>query len=97
VTETHIAGLPLRIANLLRQRCAYCGKILIDFAQPPPKAIFDPLTKKLDRVVIPFPEPIQPSQLCTIDADGQLVMVQHESGTNLPAGNCVLKDKRLKT
>lgn len=75
----HIAGFPVRVGNRQRQRCAWCGVVLID----------DDLA---NMAVFPADAPIEgskfePNALVAVDGPGSWI-VRHENGAPLPAGWC---------
>ncbi len=74
----HIAGNDVQVNVQLRQRCAWCGALLIDYA--------------LDRIAVPTgtdPRPATwpPGELVAIDG-GLSYVVDHEDGQPLPDGSC---------
>jgi hypothetical protein len=78
----HIAGPDITIGPHVRQRCAWCGALLIDY--------------NLDRVAIPVgQDPLLGlwggGDLIAVDGNAKWV-VQHADGDPLPAGACGLID-----
>jgi len=77
----HIAGFPVRVGTRKRQRCAWCGEVLIDedlknvAVYPPPK--------DGEELVAHF----EPNALVAVDGPGSWI-VRHEDGAPLPAGWC---------
>lgn len=79
----HIAGNDLRVNNLLRQRCAWCGAVLVDY--------------DLDRLMVPTdqipadgdfrPATWPVGDLVEVDGNATWV-VPHEDGAQLPANAC---------
>jgi hypothetical protein len=74
----HIAGPEIQVGQHLRQRCAWCGAVLLDYA--------------LDRVAVPIGQdprlatwPVY--ELVAVDGPGSYV-VGHEDGAELPEGAC---------
>jgi hypothetical protein len=78
----HIAGLDVQVGSQLRQRCGWCGALLIDYA--------------LDRVGVMVPGDGSPPSGPGTWAVGALVardgnaswVVEHEDGAVLPDGCC---------
>lgn len=78
----HIAGLDVQVGSHLRQRCSWCGALLIDYA--------------LDRIAVAVPEDGSDPGGPGTWAVGALVQVEgnaswvvdHEDGQPLPAGSC---------
>lgn len=74
----HIAGPDVQVGQHLRQRCAWCGATLLDYA--------------LDRIAVPVGQDPRPSTwpvgaLVAVDGPGSWV-VEHEDGAQLPAAAC---------
>lgn len=85
----HIAGGPLQVGAQLRQRCGWCGAVLID--------------SDLSRMAMPIPEgkteeqaradgdlrpaTWEPGALVAVEGNHQYV-VPHEDNTRLPADAC---------
>lgn len=74
----HFAGLDVQIGPLLRQRCAWCGVILVDY--------------DLTRVAVPEGQEGGPATWpvsTLVLRDGNLsAQVPHEDGTPLPDNTC---------
>jgi hypothetical protein len=75
----HIAGPEVRVNTLLRQRCAWCGQMLIDY--------------DLARVAVPEgmdPTPaVWPVAVLVAVDGGASWLVEHEVGAPLPESSCV--------
>jgi len=74
----HIAGPKLQVGTQLRQRCGWCGALLLDYA--------------LDRVAVPIGTDPAPAtwpagELIAVDGSASYV-VPHEDGEPLPEGAC---------
>lgn len=81
----HIAGNDVQVNAHLRQRCAWCGATLIDYA--------------LDRIAVPVgtdPRPATwpPGELVAVDG-GLSYVVEHEDGALLPDGACAKLDSEV--
>jgi hypothetical protein len=78
----HVAAQPVRIGQYLRQRCAWCGAVLLDY----------------DLAGIAVPEgqdPMPGTWQCggLIQVDGQYSsVVEHEDGAPVPADCCAALD-----
>jgi hypothetical protein len=74
----HVAGVHIQIGKYLRQRCGWCGAVLLDY--------------DLSRIAVPVGEDPTPATWpmgSLVSVDGNLsVLVDHEDGTNLPEGAC---------
>lgn len=78
----HIAGMYVRINNLLRQRCGWCGAVLLDY--------------DLERTAIPEGQETHPETVVATWPVGELVgidggmsyTVAHVDGEPLPDGAC---------
>jgi hypothetical protein len=78
----HIAGMYVRINNLLRQRCAWCGAVLLDV--------------NLENVAVPVGQEVTPDTVVAtwpvgelVGVDGNLTYaVTHVDGEPLPDGAC---------
>lgn len=74
----HIAGLETQVGGHLRQRCAWCGALLVDYA--------------LDRVAVPAGQDPRPATWPAgglVEVDGNIsIVVPHEDGQQLPANAC---------
>lgn len=78
----HIAGPDIQVGSQLRQRCAWCGAVLIDYA--------------LERIAVPVgqdPRPGRwaPGALVAVDG-GASWAVEHEDGAELPPEACAQLD-----
>lgn len=82
----HIAGFPVQIGSKYRQRCAWCGAILID--------------GDMSQEMVSTGDGASPSgpgkyemgalvEVYTAGAMTQTAVVAHEDGTQLPANACV--------
>jgi hypothetical protein len=74
----HIAGPDIQVGSQLRQRCAWCGAVLID--------------QDLERVAVPVGQDPRPAtwpagELIAVDGNLSYV-VEHEDGARLPDGAC---------
>jgi hypothetical protein len=78
VPLVHIAGHDVQVGSHLRQRCAWCGAVLVDYA--------------LDRVAVPEGTDPRPATWPVGDlvaVDGPLsYVVEHEDGQPLPDNAC---------
>jgi len=74
----HIAGPDIQIDTQLRQRCSWCGAVLVDYA--------------LDRVMVPVGQDPRPGTWpvgAMVLVDGPMsTTVDHDSGRPLPDGSC---------
>lgn len=78
----HIAGFPVRIGALRRQRCAWCDAVLIDM--------------DLRLIAVPEGQEIEPrfwetGELVQVESDGGFTaqtLVSHKDGDALPADAC---------
>lgn len=74
----HIAGNDLQVGNQLRQRCAWCGAVLVDYA--------------LDRIAVPIGQDAMPAMWpvgSLVELDGSASWaVAHDDGCPLPANAC---------
>lgn len=81
----HIAGPYIVIGPLLRQRCAWCGAVLIDY--------------DLTRVAVPLGQDPTPATWGTgqlVDVDGPVSrVVDHTDGDPLPDGTCAHLDPEV--
>lgn len=82
---THIAGPPIQVGVYLRQRCSWCGAVLIDYA--------------LDRIAVPEGQDPTPGTwpaggLVEVDGAASFV-VPHEDGAELPANACAQLDPEV--
>lgn len=76
---THIAGLDIRVGCQIRQRCGWCGAVLID--------------EDLHNVMVPAEDADKPFPTWPVGAlirrDGCVTsIVEHEDGADLPADAC---------
>jgi hypothetical protein len=85
VTVTHIAGVPLTVGSHLRQRCGWCGAVLIDV--------------DLDRIAVqegqdPTPATWQPGLLVGTAGENPKAswLIEHAAGDNLPGDACAQLD-----
>lgn len=81
----HIAGPEVRVDARLRQRCAWCGAVLIDY--------------DLERIAVPVGTDPTPAtwpvgELIAVDGWVSYV-VDHEDGQPLPDGACALLDAEV--
>ena len=81
----HIAGNDLRVGNLLRQRCAWCGAVLVDY--------------DLERIAVPDGQDPTPATwpiggLVLVDGNMTTVVAvaEHMDGTQLPSNACGVLD-----
>lgn len=76
--KVHIAGNDVQVGSHLRQRCAWCGAVLVDYA--------------LDRVAVPIGQPARPATWPVgglVEVDGSMSWaVEHDDGRPLPANAC---------
>ena len=82
---TRIAGADITIGPLLRQRCGWCGAVLLDY--------------NLDRVAVPAGQDPRPGTWNLGDlvrVDGNLsTVVPHDDGDVLPADACARLDPAI--
>lgn len=81
----HIAAGAIEVGPLLRQRCAWCGAVLIDY--------------DLARIAVPVgqdPRPATwpPGELVAVDGCASWV-VEHVDGDQLPAAACAQIDPEV--
>lgn len=81
----HIAGPDIQVGAQLRQRCAWCGAMLLDYA--------------LDRIAVPEgqnPRPAtwQVGELIEVDGPASWVL-PHEDGQPLPVNACAQLDAEV--
>jgi hypothetical protein len=78
----HIAGPDIQVGQQLRQRCAWCGAVLLDY--------------DLTRVAVPVGQDPRPATWpvgALIEVDGAMSSVrEHEDGAQLPEGACAWLD-----
>jgi hypothetical protein len=83
----HIAGLDVQVGDQLRQRCAWCGAVLIDYA--------------LARIAVPVGQDPRPGTWAVgalVEVDGPMsVVVSHEDGAQLPDNACAQIDPEVTT
>ena len=83
----HIAGSFVYIGSLLRQRCAWCGAVLIDY--------------DLERIAVPVGQDAGPGVWPVgelVMVDGPLcVSVPHDDGDMLPDNACARLDPAITT
>lgn len=81
----HFAGIDVRVGDLLRQRCGWCGALLIDY--------------DLATVAVPLgQDPMPATWACgaLVLVDGGLsTTVTHEDGASLPEGACGALDPEV--
>lgn len=81
----HIAGPDIRVGARLRQRCAWCGALLLDYA--------------LDRVAVPDGQDLTPTTWPAGDliaVDGYASWIEpHVEGAQLPANACATLDAEV--
>ena len=74
----HFAGVDVQVGPLLRQRCSWCGELLIDY--------------NLDRVMVPVGQKGGPSAWpisALVEVVGPMsTVVDHPADGQLPAGSC---------
>jgi len=78
----HIAGVDVQVGALLRQRCSWCGAVLIDY--------------DLDRIAVPVGQDPRPGtwpvgELVARDGVASYV-VEHVDGSDLPPEACARLD-----
>lgn len=85
---THVAGLVIHIGPLMRQRCAWCGAVLIDY--------------NLSRIAVACPDGEAPSAPATwevgalIVVDGNASYLAKDQGDEkLPDDACALLDPEV--
>jgi len=82
----HIAGVHVMIGDtLLRQRCAWCGALLLDY--------------DLSRIAVPVGQESRPGtwphgSLVLVDG-GMSASVEHVDGADLPDGACAKLDPEV--
>jgi hypothetical protein len=80
----HIAGLPVQIGPLYRQRCAWCAEILVDGDLR--NEMWAPGSEPRERFGF------EPGHLVEVVTDGPAIaqsVVPHKDGDQLPDGTCV--------
>lgn len=78
----HIAGPDIQVNNQLRQRCAWCGAVLVDYA--------------LERIAVPEGQDPRPatwpvSELVEVDGNASWIR-PHTDGEQLPENACARID-----
>lgn len=78
----HIAGVHVQVGPLLRQRCAWCGALLLDY--------------DLERIAVPEGQDPTPAtwphgDLILVDG-GVSANIPHQDGQPLPDGACAKLD-----
>ncbi len=81
--ESHIAGLDVEIGPYLRQRCAWCGTVLLDYDLRNVAV----QTEATDKSVATWPV----GEVIRVDGNMSSV-VEHESGNQLPEDSCMNLD-----
>lgn len=81
-TVVHIAGPDIQVGPRLRQRCGWCGTLLLDYS--------------LDRIAVPEGQDPRPAtwpvgDLIAVDG-GLSHVVPHQDGDQLPAEACAVLD-----
>jgi hypothetical protein len=80
----HIAGPAIQVGGYLRQRCAWCGAVLLDYALACTCA-------DVSAGEDPRPATWPDGGLVAVDGSAQYV-VPHIDGADLPVGSCGLLD-----
>lgn len=74
----HIAGVHIQVGKYLRQRCGWCGAVLLDY--------------DLSNLAVPVGDDPTPATWpigALVQVDGGLsVLVEHEDGQPLPEDSC---------
>ena len=74
----HFAGLDIQVGQHLRQRCAWCGAVLLDY--------------DLTRIAVPTGQDPRPSTWTVgtlVQVDGNISCeVPHEDGQQIPTNSC---------
>ncbi len=90
MSESHIAAQPVEIGPHLRQRCAWCGTVLLDYD-----------LRKLAYLTVTPPEERKPSTWPAgeiIRRNGHLSeTVEHKQGDPVPADCCATIDPAATT
>lgn len=81
----HIAGVHVKVGPYLRQRCAWCGAVLLDY--------------DLSKIAVPEGQDPSPAtwpigELVKVDG-GLSVLLEHEDGDPLPDGACAKLDPEV--
>ena len=87
--QIHIAGVAVRVGTLLRQRCAWCGDVLIDL-----DLVNIAVAPNEDGSPGDGPGTFAPYALIAVDGLGQWV-VPYEEGSELPL-RCCASQRALK-
>jgi hypothetical protein len=87
----HFAGIGIRIGNLVRQRCSWCGELIEDF-----DLSLIMVRLKEDGSPGEGPRPWAEGALVSVEKRGggvtQKVVVGHVGDESIPAGTCAQKD-----
>lgn len=82
----HIVGAPVRVGHQLRQRCAWCGALILDYD----------LTRLAVHTDELNPVGVEPATWPAgdlVEVNGRVsVLVPHRNGSPLPAGACASID-----
>lgn len=81
--ESHIAGLDVEVGPYLRQRCAWCGTVLLDYDLRNVAV----QTEAEDKSVATWPV----GEVIRVDGNMSSV-VEHGSGDQLPEDSCTALD-----
>lgn len=81
----HIAGQAIQIGSRLRQRCAWCGAVLLDYPLERMAFSIDPASDPRGDLDLPAMWPFD--SLVAVDGPASWT-VEHEAGTPLPEGCC---------
>jgi hypothetical protein len=85
---THIAGLVIDVGPLMRQRCAWCGAVLVDYDR---ERVMVQADRPADRELPSWPV----GELVEVDGPVSTV-VEHEAGVDkLPANACARLDPEV--
>ena len=84
----HIAGLDVQVGARLRQRCAWCGAVLLDYDLT---RVARPLEPGEDPDAEWRPATWEAGALVEVDGPGMFV-VPHEPGEQLPPSTCAHLD-----
>ena len=85
--KIHIAGFPVRVGNRKRQRCAWCGEVLMDYDLA--NVLVAPGSRD------PEPAHFELGALVAVDGPGSWI-VPHADGDRMPAGWCGSKLSLVK-
>lgn len=83
----HIAAQAIQIGSHLRQRCAWCGAVLIDYALDRMAFSIDPASDPRGDLDAARPSTWPFDNLIAVDGPAKWV-VEHEAGTPLPDECC---------